>query len=232
MLRSLLAGRDGPNQRALPAGEFLHPLPLAALVLLVVNDWWLKPGTWVPGALTGKLSDVAGLLFFPLLVTALADCVGLGLHRIGFRVDFTLRHWKIRAALVLTAVGFAAVKLSPTCNLAAVHIMGSLGLPARIVLDPGDLVALPMLWVAWRVARAEIARVPLGRIELIEARHRRSGVGVGTLLDDTLAAGASPVRIVELTEAFDEYLKTGSEEAASRVRSSLAELRDLSLPGR
>ncbi len=231
-LRSRLAGLDGPNQRALPVGEFLHPIPLAALLLLIANDWWLKPSAWAPPVVTGKLSDFAGLLFFPLLLTAIGDCAALGLHRLGVPIDFTLRRYKAAMAIVLTGLVFSLVKLSPVCNQVMLEGIGALGLRPRIVLDATDLLALPMLGFAWLVARAEIARIPLGRIELIESHHRRTGVGVGTLLDDTVTAGANPAHISELTEAFDEYLKSPNERTAKTIRRALALVRDLSLPGR
>jgi len=45
------------------------PLPLAGLLLMALNDHWLRP-TW-PNALTFKLSDVGVLLYFPALLCAL-----------------------------------------------------------------------------------------------------------------------------------------------------------------
>jgi len=47
-----------------PGGLLLHPAVLAAIALFVVNDHVFKPAH--PGWLTGKLSDVAGLVFFTL----------------------------------------------------------------------------------------------------------------------------------------------------------------------
>jgi len=41
---------------------------LASLALLLLNDWWLK-GTW-PGAITGKLSDFAGIAVVTFLLVA------------------------------------------------------------------------------------------------------------------------------------------------------------------
>ena len=41
----------------------MHPVALAAIAVLVVNDHVLKSA--YPGWLTGKLSDIAGLVFFP-----------------------------------------------------------------------------------------------------------------------------------------------------------------------
>ena len=43
-------------------------LTLAAVLLLVVNDWVLKPR--FHDAVTGKLSDLAGLAFAPVLLSA------------------------------------------------------------------------------------------------------------------------------------------------------------------
>lgn len=46
----------------------LHPAFLVGLAVLILNDFWLKAA--FPGWLTGKLSDFAGLLVFPLFWTA------------------------------------------------------------------------------------------------------------------------------------------------------------------
>ncbi len=44
----------------------LHPVSLASMALLGLNDHVLK-GLF-PGLITGKLSDFAGLVFFPLVL--------------------------------------------------------------------------------------------------------------------------------------------------------------------
>jgi len=49
--------------------DLVHPWPLLAVLLLVVNDHLLKGSGWLPGWATGKLSDFAGLFFFPILLT-------------------------------------------------------------------------------------------------------------------------------------------------------------------
>ena len=49
----------------------LHPLFLSALVLLVVNDHWLKGAGILPSWLTGKLSDFAGLIVAPVVLVSL-----------------------------------------------------------------------------------------------------------------------------------------------------------------
>ena len=49
----------------------LHPIFLSALVLLVVNDHWLKGAGILPSWLTGKLSDFAGLIVAPVVLVSL-----------------------------------------------------------------------------------------------------------------------------------------------------------------
>ena len=225
-LHTILAGRDGPNQRALPAGEFLHPVPLVALLILVANDWWFKGSGWAPSLITGKLSDVTGLLFFPLLLTAVLDCIALGLHRLGLhRLDFTLRLYKLLLALATTALVFALIKVNPICNELMIESLARLGIPARIVLDPTDLFALPILYGSWRLGCAEIARVPLGRLEFIESSYKNTGVGVGTLLDDTLQLSAKPLHVQELIKALSQYLHDKDAGNAAHVLRCLAHLR-------
>ena len=67
--------------RAVPADALLHPVAALAVVTLVLNDHVGK-AMW-PGTVTGKLSDIAGLVFFPLVLVGLWE-VGLsGLRRWG-----------------------------------------------------------------------------------------------------------------------------------------------------
>lgn len=139
----------------LPAEELLHPYPLLAVVVLVVNDRLLKGGGVLPGWLTGKLSDVAGLFFFPLLLTALARLAAWPLLR--RRPPLTRR--LLAGAIVLTAVGFAAVKLIPSVGYAFAAVsawLEPLDRFARVVVvqDPTDLMVLPVLALtAWHGAR-------------------------------------------------------------------------------
>ncbi len=132
-----------PGVPPLRIGELLHPVPIAAAVLLVVNDHLWKGAGLLPGWLTGKLSDLAGLTFFPLLLTA----CGRTARWIAGRPDRGLSRRALVSAIVATGVIFSALKISPA--LAAL---------AGAVPDPTDLVALPMLGVAWWVGHAEIAR--------------------------------------------------------------------------
>lgn len=103
----------------------LHPLPLGAAAVLVVNDHLLKAAAWPSAAVAGKLSDLAGLFLFPILATALT----------GRRFATA---WVIASGLL-----FAALKLSPTFNRAVEAVWG------QNALDPTDLVALPVLAFSW-----------------------------------------------------------------------------------
>jgi hypothetical protein len=124
--------RTGTSLRALAS-----PVAVVSLVLLVLNDHLLKQA-W-PGVLTGKLSDVAGLVLAPLLLT-------VGLAAVGVRRPST---W----ACGLTAAGFTAVKLSPSVAAVASGWWSLTGFPTGIRADPTDLLALPAVYVACLVHR-------------------------------------------------------------------------------
>ncbi|MFV8752333.1 hypothetical protein ACNOYE_17425 [Nannocystaceae bacterium ST9] len=131
-------------ERALPT------LPwIAALGLLVVNDHVLKGSGLLPGVITGKLSDFAGLLVAPVLLATLVRA----------RTRTSLLACHVAVGLV-----FAGIQLSlPFADLWSAA-MGLLGHPWRITSDPSDLLALPMLLVSWRVLvpkmREEVAMLP------------------------------------------------------------------------
>ncbi len=123
---------------------------LAAVVVLVVNDWVLKPRfhDWV----TGKLSDVAGLLFAPIVLCAM---IGLAL-RLARRPGY-LTHRRLVACCIATAAGFAAVKLvAPAREVLA----GWIGHHAEFYPDWTDLFALPSVVIAYLVGRDELRWLP------------------------------------------------------------------------
>ena len=127
------------------AGDLCHPLPLAAVLVLAVNDHWLKGAGLLPTALAGKLSDFAGLFFFPMLLVALAQ---------GAATLFSLRRaqvrrWSLPLATVATAIVFTLVKTWPAFNAAVGALWGPM------VVDPTDLVALPMIALAWLFMKRE-----------------------------------------------------------------------------
>lgn len=127
---------------AAPGSVLLHPIAIGALALLLVNDHVLKAAA--PGWITGKLSDVAGLVLTPIVVVALWR---LGTGAV-VRKPMGRASPAVDSAVVATAVAiaFALVKLSPFANDLYSVVIG----PTRV--DPGDLAALPAAGLGWWVA--------------------------------------------------------------------------------
>lgn len=150
--RAAPVGRPTP----VPGDGLLHPLVVTAVALLALNDHWGKAA--VPGWVTGKLSDVAGLAFFPLLLQA------------GWEVARRARPSTraLAGAVAATALVFTLVKVWPPaaalyrCGLGLlqwpVHALvawaGERPLPGHrhvaLAMDATDLLALPALALAWR----------------------------------------------------------------------------------
>lgn len=117
-----------------------HPVTLLSIGLLLVNDHILK--VVVPSWLTGKLSDFAGLFFFPFLLA------------IGFGLLFRHISAKTIGALAfgVTAIWFTLIKTTTWGNaFTEESISRLLGVPVQIILDPTDLIALVVLFPAWRL---------------------------------------------------------------------------------
>lgn len=112
-----------------------HPVFLVSLVTLVANDWWLK---WsAPSALTGKLSDVTGLLVFHWLLVVLGSQ-----GRAGAPARLVL--WSAGAI----AAAFTLWKLSPLAEaLQGLERATGIPMPDRVA-DPTDLWALGVLVVS------------------------------------------------------------------------------------
>lgn len=223
-LHRILAGSDGPGKSALPAGEFLHPAPLLAVIVLFVNDHLLKGANILPPVVTGKLSDFAGLLFFPLLCTAAIDTALLVAARLGAPVDFSLRRYKLAIAIIATSALFCAIKLSPAAARSVAAALSAIGMDAQIVPDHTDLIALGSVFAAYWLGTREIARVPLGRLEAIaRARQRDPTVDVRASLDDVVACGALPERVDMLAGELVQFWDGGPPDDA---RTTLGVLRN------
>ncbi|MEU0567650.1 hypothetical protein ABZ297_19995 [Nonomuraea sp. NPDC005983] len=109
-----------------------HPATVVAVIVLLLNDHLLKQA-W-PGLVTGKLSDVAGLVVAPPLVALL------------------FRRRADAVAVLLTGALFAVVKSTETGADAASQVWSLLAGPSRVLADSTDLLlALPALAVAWWV---------------------------------------------------------------------------------
>jgi len=179
----------------MPATEFVHPLPLGALALLAINDHLLKGSGLLPGWLTGKLSDLAGLFFFPLLLTAICDVVLFGWNVIARRTlfDASLRRWKLAAAASLTGALFVAIKLSPAVADRYLWLVDHIDLidllrPGRIAQDPTDLIALPVLAVAVWFGDTRLAEVPPARVATLIRGAQRAAADDQARYDSAVAA--------------------------------------------
>jgi len=142
--RTLSSRRVRPQPSRLPRA-FSHPAWWAALGLLALNDHVLKGSGMVPGALTGKLSDFAGIVVAPALLAA-----GLG-------AGHPTRRW---LASAVAGALLAAIKLSPAAAASVAGVLQVLGLPSRIWVDPSDLWALAALPLGHVLSRPRTMRSP------------------------------------------------------------------------
>ncbi len=108
-----------------------HPILLVAVALLLLNDHVLKAA--YPGGVTGKLSDVAGLLAFAWVLTALLP---------------DRRAWRAWA-FVVTGLGFAWFKSAWADGF--VEAWSAWAYPIARVVDPTDLWALLVLPLGYRL---------------------------------------------------------------------------------
>jgi len=153
---------DATLRRVTFAIVLTSPAFVAAVAVLIVNDWVLKPalGNW----LSGKLSDIAGVFVLPLLLSAVLPS-------------------RRKAAFVLTALGFALWK-SPLAD-APLALWNSLGVwrLARVV-DFTDWIALLALIPSYRLAAPHAHRA----LEPISAGRRLFALTSGLVALLALAA--------------------------------------------
>lgn len=119
-----------------PTQALAHPLWWGMLALLLCNDFIFKAMSGFPGIISGKLSDVAGMMLFPCFLAIL-----FGVSR--------QRAWL--ACHLLTGASFAAIKLIPAVGMTYVSILQSVGVSAQLWFDATDLVALAVLPVSYFV---------------------------------------------------------------------------------
>ncbi|MBT2226120.1 hypothetical protein [Nonomuraea sp. NEAU-A123] len=113
---------------------------MVAVFVLLLNDHLFKQ-VW-PGFVTGKLSDVAGLVVAPPLVAlVLARRADLG-------------------AVLGTGVLFVLVKATDAGAEWASQVWSLVAGPSRVLADPTDLLASPALGLAWWARRRSISARP------------------------------------------------------------------------
>jgi hypothetical protein len=155
------------RRAARPGDGLLHPVALVALPLLILNDQLLK-AVW-PGVVTGKLSDVAGLVVAPLVLQALWE---IGQWIAGRWHGPTMS--VLVVAIIAVGLGFAAVQVWDPASNAYEWALGTAQWPFRAfaavlvgapspsitpvvaTADAEDLLALPALAVTWWVGRRRI----------------------------------------------------------------------------
>ncbi len=215
-----------PRPELFGPAVFARPAPLAALLVLVVNDHVLKGAGVLPGWLTGKLSDVAGLFFFPVLLAHLAGRFAAQRRRVA------------QLSVLCTGLVFALLKVWPAAAAIASRLWGV------VVCDSSDLLTLPALvaaylylrrpaaprvdvagartrwfhrgavlaagwaslatspaprppFVAWQIQAGAVHRAGCGRVTVWIAKSGKSGVGVGIARVDGAGEGASCRLVLE-----------------------------------
>lgn len=171
-----------------------HPLSLFSIGLLLLNDHFLK--TTSPSWFTGKLSDFAGLVFFPLLVV-----IGLSLPNRLLRLP---PRQVLAIACGFTLIWFTLVKTDAWTNtFTETTLAHLLGQPVQIILDPTDLIALPILLLTWHVGievERETKPQPPGKISYI-------ALGLATLATIATSPCMPPSHVERLT-VYDNTLYT------------------------
>jgi hypothetical protein len=150
---------------------YVHPVALGALGLLLLNDHVLKAR--YPGAVTGKVSDVAG----PVVLAALLGSVAAGVS--SWQRAEAAAWWAVAAA-------FALVKVWAPAGAVAAPLLGG-----PVVRDPYDVLGLLALPLAWRATRVGAARLRDSRL----LRTAAAGLAVGAV---TATTRAPEERVVDL----------------------------------
>ena len=134
---------------------FSHPLVIAGVVVLAVNDHVLKRR--MDGVVPGKLSDVAGLVVFPLVLAAIAEpCIGRPVSR---RL--------LLGCVAVTAIVFTGAEVSTEVGHGLEVAWGWLqmpfggdGSPTVFTADLTDLFTLPALAISWIVGSTLLVEDP------------------------------------------------------------------------
>ncbi len=183
----------------------VHPLWWAAVGVLLLNDHVLKGAGVLPGWLTGKLSDVVGLIVLPPLLALL-----FGADRPGRRM----------LAMVVSGAALAGVNLWPAAARGLEVAMGALGLSARVWVDPTDLLALPALLLAWPLCRPlEQARAGLAlTVQRLALAIAAFACVATTTSDDDEKSDADDAPALENRTAGSLTLLIASTEGAGGCR--------------
>lgn len=215
----LIAPEETAKEPTLPLTMLVRPWPVLALIVLAVNDHLLKGSGLFPGWFTGKLSDFAGLLFFPLLLVTLWNLACEGINGIVRRHMLWSSPTTTQLMIAATATGafFSAVQIHEPVAEWYASVTASLAFwsdapRAEVTMDPTDIAAVPMVFLSFLLGQRAIARVPPGRLPWLRARlssvekeELRFKIAVRALRD--VRAAQRPERRVlvdEMARAFAE----------------------------
>jgi hypothetical protein len=198
---------DDPGPALRPIRALLHPLWLGSLAVLVLNDHVLKGAGILPGAVTGKLSDFAGLVVAPVLLAALVRVRGPR---------------GLLAAHVAVGVVFSAIQLSAIAAELWSGAMAAVGFPWLITRDPTDLMALPALLVSHWLLRGAMQRPAPA-----SARRSAELVAAGTGLLCCAATSPPPGEPSRASLWTDVYVHNTSDQPVVVRMRALADTVDL-----
>lgn len=146
-----------------PGDLLLSPWALVSVSVILVNDHVLKGA--FGNTMTGKLSDVAGVFLFPLLLLSVLEVLR---RKLAGRAAIV---WSI----AVTGIGFAAVKTVSPIGDAYEWVIGFFRwtaggfrgelLPIVVFRDPSDLWVLPILFASYLVVTHNRTRAPEGAPE-------------------------------------------------------------------
>ena len=115
---------------------------ISSLIIIILNDHYLKTAGIAPAWLTGKISDFAGLFLFPIFVLMI---IRLVFYYVGKSINESKA---LIIILILTGAIFGAANLSSDFSG---FLSGLLSITN--VVDPTDCVAiimLPLVYFWWR----------------------------------------------------------------------------------
>lgn len=153
--------------------SLVHPLSILAIVLLLLNDHWLRYAH--PSWLTGKLGDFTWLLFAPFITALLlAWIIPKRWHK--------QTQWVGGLSIAFIGVWFATAKTIPVVHELTTRTLSAIvGWEGQLRLDATDLLTLPALLISvyiWRTASDE-------KVSLKPLAYVAFGLGIlGTLASD------------------------------------------------
>ena len=199
------------------AALLVHPISLAAMALMMVNDQVLRrfwPSWW-----TGKFSDFGWLTFAPFLAAALLAWI----------VPMRVRNhskWVGILAFGFVGLAFSLGKTLPIFHEFILQILRPLLTAPSIVLDPTDLIALPMLllsgWLwarprpipALRASRWGLAALPFAvMLTVANSAAPNYGISCLTTADGTIFANGTYNTFSSSDGGFTWSAVTGEQSA-------------------